>query len=437
MYISRRLKPIFLYFLLSLLGLNACKYVSWSMFSPEATRSIFTQVAETIGADSTLISGHTAVARLTQIAVNATATGAPTQVVPTSIPASPTQTPVPPSPTWVPPTAIPIQPIYPTYAPFPPIYPTYIPIPPVYPTPFPIPPPPPPTPCDWSQYVKDVTVPDGASLYPGEGFTKIWRMRNIGSCTWNPYYSLIFTNGNRMQGHNFVPLPEVVYPGETVDLAVDLVAPAEPGHYRGYWMLSNSYGQPFGIGENAQKAFWVDIEVASPVRTEYDFADNICEASWRNKAQNLPCPGNVHDSRGSVVLLEDPILENGKHKNEFALWMRPQEINDGRITGIFPNYKVHPGDRFVADIGCLIDSPGCDVVFRLDYQIDGQDAVKIGSWREVYDGGVTRLTIDLTSLAGKSVHFILRVDNKGNPGMANALWLAPSIQRAPPISVMD
>jgi hypothetical protein len=294
---------------------------------------------------------------------------------------------------------------------------------------------PPPLPCDWAQYVKDVTVPDGTIFSPGVEFTKIWRMRNIGSCTWTPYYSLLCTSGNRMQGRSFTPLPGVVYPGESVDIAVDLVAPFEPGRYRGYWMLSNPYGQVFGIGENTQKPFWVDIQVVSIARYQYDFVDNMCDASWRNGSRNLPCPGNEYDPRGSVVLLENPVLETGKHENQPALWTRPQEAHDGRITGVYTSYRVRPGDRFMADIGCLIDSSGCDVIFYLDYQIKGQEVKNLGSWREVYDGKLTRLVVDLSSLEGNYVQFILRVNNKGKPSAANAFWLVPSIQRSPPIPI--
>jgi Ig-like domain from next to BRCA1 gene len=433
---KRRLNWITFCFIVTVLGLSSCKLLS-SVYQPQETRSIFTLVAETIAVESTLSSGQTAVARLTQMASGSSATSIPVQGFPSST-ASPTFTAPPPTATPVPPSATPLLPIYPTYIyptymPIPPIYPTYVPIPPVYPTPFPIPPAPPLTLCDWSQYVKDVTIPDGTVLSPGEKFTKVWRLRNIGSCTWTSYYSLIFTSGSKMQGHGYVPLHNFVYPGQTVDIAVDLVAPLEPGHYRGYWMLSNSYGQAFGIGDRAQKAFWVDIQVESNVRLEYDFIDNVCDASWRNESHHLPCPGNEFDPRGSIVLLDNPILETGEQENEAALWMRPQATHDGTITGLFTEYKVHPGDRFMADIGCLVNNPGCDVIFRLDYQIDGQAMKHLGSWREVYDGEINRLVVDLSSLAGETVHFILQVENKGNPAMANAIWLAPSIQRSPPI----
>ena len=39
--------------------------------------------------------------------------------------------------------------------------------------------------CDWAQFITDVTVPDGAKYEPGATFKKTWRLKNIGTCTWD------------------------------------------------------------------------------------------------------------------------------------------------------------------------------------------------------------------------------------------------------------
>jgi hypothetical protein len=64
-----------------------------------------------------------------------------------------------------------------------------------------------------------------------------------------------------MGGPVSVPLPTDVAPGKTIDLRINLVAPAAIGTYRGNWMLSNATGALFGIGENGDKPFWVQIVV--------------------------------------------------------------------------------------------------------------------------------------------------------------------------------
>jgi len=236
-----------------------------------------------------------------------------------------------------------------------------------------------------------------------------------------------------MQSYNQVPLREVVYPGEIVDLAVDLVAPTVKGHYRGYWLLSNPNGQVFGIGEYAQIAFWVDIKVSVNDQVGYDFTANMCKASWRNSSRNLPCPGKSSDPEGSVKSLQGALLETGEYKNEPTLMTRPQHTLDGWITGVYPSYKVKKDDQFEAEVGCLSNSTGCDVVFYLDFIIKGQPSKNLGIWHEVYDGKTTRIVVDLSGLEGASVQFILSVKNQGNPSSANAFWLAPSIKQVTPL----
>ncbi len=70
--------------------------------------------------------------------------------------------------------------------------------------------PPTPTPvqllCDHARFVKDVTVADGTTYSPGAEFTKVWRLRNAGSCTWDTDYSLVFVSGDRMSAPQVISL---------------------------------------------------------------------------------------------------------------------------------------------------------------------------------------------------------------------------------------
>jgi hypothetical protein len=114
---------------------------------------------------------------------------------------------------------------------------------------------------DRGTFVTDVTVPDGADFTPGQAFVKTWRLRNNGTCTWTSSYDLVFDHGDAMNGPASQALPGLVHPGETIDLSVDLTAPSAEGGYTGYWLLRSSEGVLFGIGANANVAFWVEIEV--------------------------------------------------------------------------------------------------------------------------------------------------------------------------------
>lgn len=111
-------------------------------------------------------------------------------------------------------------------------------------------------PCtDNSSFVADVTIPDNTNMTPGQDFDKTWRLRNTGTCTWTPDYDVVFVDGNIMGGPASSPLPGTVAPGSTVDVTLDLKAPATNGTFRGNWRLRNGSGVLFG------ETFYVQIIV--------------------------------------------------------------------------------------------------------------------------------------------------------------------------------
>jgi hypothetical protein len=107
----------------------------------------------------------------------------------------------------------------------------------------------------------DVTTPDDTILQPGQSFTKIWRLRNVGTCTWTQAYRVELFSGDAMGAASSVSLPQVVLPGQGIDIAVDMVAPRAAGMFQGNWKLRNQDDQWFGIGPNGDSPFWVRIVV--------------------------------------------------------------------------------------------------------------------------------------------------------------------------------
>jgi len=96
-------------------------------------------------------------------------------------------------------------------------------------------------------------------LSPGQPFTKVWRMRNNGSCTWKSGYSMAYSYGNvaaAQMGGQPILVTRDVKPGETYDFEVILVAPAVPGTYQGFWNVRSSINIAFG------ETAWVNITVA-------------------------------------------------------------------------------------------------------------------------------------------------------------------------------
>ncbi len=107
------------------------------------------------------------------------------------------------------------------------------------------------------------TITDNTVFAPGAAFTKTWRLRNEGTCTWGPDYRLVFISGERMGGASPQPLAGNVAPGQETDVSVQLTGPGSDGTYRGNWMLRNGQGQAFGLGDTGGTAFWVQIIIAS------------------------------------------------------------------------------------------------------------------------------------------------------------------------------
>ena len=126
-------------------------------------------------------------------------------------------------------------------------------------------------PCDRAAFVTDVTVPDGADYSPGDVFTKTWRLKNTGSCTWTSGYDLVFDHGDQMGAPAVVQLTSgTVGPNQTVDVSVQLTAPASEGSYTGYYKLRNAQGVIFGVGLSGTVAFWVEIEVIGPPEPNFN-----------------------------------------------------------------------------------------------------------------------------------------------------------------------
>ena len=304
--------------------------------------------------------------------------------------------------------------------------------------------------CDRAQFVADVTVPDGTSFAPGAAFNKTWRLKNVGSCTWSNY-SIMFDTGEKMGGPDSALIPASVAPGQTVDITLSLTSPTTAGTYRGYWKLKSSTGVPFGIGSAGTKSFWVEIKVtgtgtvpttpvtpgtpitpgtpATPIPgTVYDFASNVCAAKWYSGAGELPCPGTNGDAKGFVLISNPSKLETGANDTRTGLITFPQNINNGYIQGIYPSYQVKSGDKFRATIGCEAGATSCYVVFRLDYSESGTSSI-VTYWAfvEKFEGKVYNADIDLSSLVGKNVKFILTVLSTGSAAGDRALWVAPII----------
>jgi len=111
--------------------------------------------------------------------------------------------------------------------------------------------------CNVMEFVTDVNYPDGTVVTPGQNFTKTWRLKNTGTCAWTPSYTIVFSDGASMNGPSTQALVGNVNPGQTIDISVNLTAPATPGDYTGNWRLRDASGVLFG-------RFYVQIKSQNP-----------------------------------------------------------------------------------------------------------------------------------------------------------------------------
>ncbi|OGO07559.1 MAG: hypothetical protein A3K46_06410 [Chloroflexi bacterium RBG_13_60_9] len=151
-----------------------------------------------------------------------------------------------------------------------------------------------PVPCNWAQFVSDVTIPDNWETGPLDHFTKTWRLRNIGSCTWTSGYSLIFDHGDQMGAPAEQQLTTgTVAPGASIDVSVNLLTPAAAGTYQGYFKLRASDSSIFGIGAGADTAFWVKVKVVTAAINVTQVEAQVTVAPGTSGNATADCPAGT------------------------------------------------------------------------------------------------------------------------------------------------
>ncbi len=114
-------------------------------------------------------------------------------------------------------------------------------------------------PCtDQASFVSDVTVPDYSHFDPREAFTKTWRVKNAGTCTWTADYQVKYAHGDALGPTAAFPMTETA-PGATMDISVDLAAPATDGKYETFYQLLNPKGDAIPVDNGA--SIWALITV--------------------------------------------------------------------------------------------------------------------------------------------------------------------------------
>jgi len=240
--------------------------------------------------------------------------------------------------------------------------------------------------------VTDVTVPDGSKADPDQHFTKTWRLRNDGSCTWTSSYDLVFSSGDDMSAPPAVQLTAgTVEPGEPVDVSVELVAPSTAGTYKGFYKLRNGGGVLFGLAGG--NPFWVEIEVKEgvallPPAVNIDYT-TVFAGAWTCDTQSrrslkITNTGSV-DLESMKISLEGPIGTklNGFTNNTPFRPIPPEPMPQCKQAGAD---SLAPGNTAWVSVHTTTPPPG-GTSGRIIVQFCSEDAL---------GGACKEVTVDFT-----------------------------------------
>jgi hypothetical protein len=180
------------------------------------------------------------------------------------------------------------------------------------------------------------------------------------------------------------------------------------------------------------------LELPSPIvgTVALDFTDLVCNASWSNNGELLPCSGNLEEiSSGYAGRFDTVIIEGDIHIHQPGLLTIPAQKGSGyyAIFGKYPPFTVQAGDRFQAVLTCAVNSPNCDVSFSLEYYASSNTVLQVpdAQWDKQYDpmGDYIYADTSLDSLAGQTVQFLLAVRDNGDAAGDYAAWIMPQIAR--------
>lgn len=205
------------------------------------------------------------------------------------------------------------------------------------------------------------TIPDGTVLATGEYFFKRWYLRNDGECTWNQDYELLYWNGDLMGGYIEYPFTNIALPGETIEIPIQLQAPATPGTYTGYWMLRSKSGYTFGIGPLSVPAS-VKVDVRDPGNIDYAITS---VEYYMVREPEYGCPANVDRTIYAEITTNGPLelrYRFYQRENDGGIvpqrkqWLRFDEAGTKTVKNLWRlNSCVNSQPRFVS-LGILSDT---------------------------------------------------------------------------------
>ena len=154
-----------------------------------------------------------------------------------------------------------------------------------------------------AKFIKDVTIPDNSKIKPNHRFTKTWRLKNTGTCTWTTAYSLVFAGGSQLSAAKKQALKKDVAPGKQIDLSIILTSPPKKGVYTSKWLLQSASGKKFGVGRKGKTAIFAKIVVPTNAPTLGSVSGFVWHdlCAPQSATDGATPPGCVQRADGSFV----------------------------------------------------------------------------------------------------------------------------------------
>ena len=237
------------------------------------------------------------------------------------------------------------------------------------------------------------TIPDDSTFGAGEKFMKTWTLQNVGTCTWTAEYAMIFNEGDQMEGYSPTPIGQAVAPNGTIQLFLPQTAPAQPGTYQGFWKLRSPSGREFGLGQEAEKAFWIKINVtaASPTSATVNPL-NLGAPAWSIDFENGSGGFYTGSDDTTVYSVEDGAMVMSAPTSKGDFWrISSFVISNGYIEGKFRTGDACSGKdaygfllRAPDQPDSIIDSGyvfafSCEGKYRI-YRMDNGSFTSIKGW---------------------------------------------------------
>ncbi len=182
-----------------------------------------------------------------------------------------------------------------------------------------------------AKFISDVTIPDNTIVEPGEAFTKTWRLKNTGTCTWDNGYLVSYISGATMSqqpGYWIIEPGQSIAPGQSINISVGMTAPMAEGNYQSFWGLREENGALMPIqGGASGNAFFVKIRVRDG---QYIPTGNITDA---NISIQLEQGSGDACTPNSTYFVTAVIIADGPTEAEYEIGSTAGQI----VAGYFQN----------------------------------------------------------------------------------------------------